>query len=131
MYISRYDPPAQLQAPQHQELSQPNQLGQSMMKLGNRPDLADSRYKRNKQGAHLSCTSSPDTNPANMTHSSTSSTSSNSSVDVPDNQELLLPGLWASKRSSSMAIKANLKELEQALVSLLPRALRCKAQKCL
>ncbi|KAA1115304.1 hypothetical protein PGT21_035024 [Puccinia graminis f. sp. tritici] len=94
------------------------------LEVSNRPDLADSRYKRNEQGSHSSCTSSPDTDPANMTHSSTGSTSSNSSVDVPDNQELLLPGLWASKRSSSMAIEANLKELEQALVSLSPRALR-------
>ncbi|POW17498.1 hypothetical protein PSHT_06377 [Puccinia striiformis] len=62
---------------------------------------------------------SPETDPANLTHSSTGS-SSNSSVEVADNQGLLLPGLWSNKRSSSMAIEANLKELEQALVSLSP-----------
>lgn len=88
------------------------------------PELTDSRFKRNEDGSGSSCTSSPETDPANTTHSSTGS-SSNSSVDVSDNnQEYLLPGLWSSKRSSSMAIEANLKELEQALVVLSPRALR-------
>ncbi|PLW43610.1 hypothetical protein PCASD_11433 [Puccinia coronata f. sp. avenae] len=86
-------------------------------------DLAGSRYQRNQDGSGSSCTSSPETDPANRTHSSTGS-SSNSSVDASDNHGLLLPGLWSSKRSSSVAIEANLKELEEALVTLSPRALR-------
>ncbi|KAH9467125.1 hypothetical protein Pst134EB_002153 [Puccinia striiformis f. sp. tritici] len=95
------------------------------LQVTGRVEAGDSRYKRNEAGstASSSCTSSPETDPANLTHSSTGS-SSNSSVEVADNQGLLLPGLWSNKRSSSMAIEANLKELEQALVSLSPRALR-------
>ncbi|KNZ53291.1 hypothetical protein VP01_328g8 [Puccinia sorghi] len=94
------------------------------LQVTGRPELTDSRFKRNEDGSGSSCISSPETDPANMTHSSTGS-SSNSSVDVSDNNPgYLLPGLHSSKRSSSMAIEANLKELEQALVGLSPRALR-------
>ncbi|WAR51755.1 hypothetical protein PtB15_1B191 [Puccinia triticina] len=90
-----------------------------------RPEPSGARYTRAApEDGCCSTASSPESDPANLTHSSstTGSSATDSSLDHPT--ALLLPGLWSNKRSSSVAIEANLKQLEQALVSLSPRALR-------
>ncbi|OAV91576.1 hypothetical protein PTTG_04264, partial [Puccinia triticina 1-1 BBBD Race 1] len=90
-----------------------------------RPEPSGARYTRAApEDGCCSTASSPESDPANLTHSSstTGSSATDSSLDHPT--ALLLPGLWSNKRSSSVAIEANLKQLEQVLVSLSPRALR-------